>query len=166
MPLKFTLAPSAGGKAVVDVGFTKVDFAKPAAATFDFTPAQGREGHRGRRQARSDVQARAEPAGRPRRTLGDRGKSAKDTKVIGKGWTRSPSSTPAARACRRRTPTARAAGDAQKFLDSLGDKVSGKFGSGTVFKTRLVNALMTDNGKVYVGAVTKDALVDAANAGK
>jgi 2-keto-3-deoxy-6-phosphogluconate aldolase len=43
--------------------------------------------------------------------------------------------------------------------------VTGKFGSGTVFSTRLVNALVTDGGKVYVGAVTKDALVKAANAG-
>ena len=37
---------------------------------------------------------------------------------------------------------------------------------GTVFSTRLVNALITDNGKVYVGAVTQDALLKAANAAK
>ena len=55
---------------------------------------------------------------------------------------------------------------AQQFLDALGDKVTGDFGSGTVFKTRLVNALMTDDGKVYVGAVTKDALVKAADTAK
>ena len=42
--------------------------------------------------------------------------------------------------------------------------MTGKFGSGTVFSTRLVNALITDDGKVYAGAVTKDALVKAANA--
>ncbi len=41
--------------------------------------------------------------------------------------------------------------------------MTGKFGSGTVFKTRLVNALLTDDGKVYVGAVTEKALLDAAN---
>ncbi len=57
-------------------------------------------------------------------------------------------------------------GAAAGFLGSLGDQVKGKFGSGTVFSTRLVNALMTDDGKVYVGAVTKDALVKAADAGK
>ena len=51
-----------------------------------------------------------------------------------------------------------------EFLGSLGDKVTGKFGSGTVFSTRLVNALITDDGKVYVGAVDKDALVKAADA--
>jgi hypothetical protein len=52
------------------------------------------------------------------------------------------------------------------FLGSLGDQVSGTFGKGTVFSTRLVNALITDDGKVYAGAVTKDALVKAANEGK
>ena len=40
------------------------------------------------------------------------------------------------------------------------------FGKGTVFSTRLVNALITEDGKVYVGTVTKDALVKAAEAGK
>lgn len=56
--------------------------------------------------------------------------------------------------------------EAKNFLDMLGDKVEGKFGTGTIFKTRLVNALMTDDGTVYVGAVTKDALVKAANEDK
>ena len=40
-PLKFTLTPAGGGSAVVDAGFTKVDFGKPAASTFDFTPPKG-----------------------------------------------------------------------------------------------------------------------------
>lgn len=54
--------------------------------------------------------------------------------------------------------------DVDGFLNSLGDHVKGKFGSGTVFSTRLVNALITDDGKVYAGAVTKAALVKAADA--
>lgn len=57
-------------------------------------------------------------------------------------------------------------GDLGGFLGSFGDQVRGDFGSGTVFKTRLVNALITDDGKVYAGAVTKDALVKAADAAK
>jgi outer membrane lipoprotein-sorting protein len=40
-PLKFTLTPASGGAAVVDAGFVDVDFAKPAASTFDFTPPKG-----------------------------------------------------------------------------------------------------------------------------
>ena len=63
-------------------------------------------------------------------------------------------------------PSGGAGGDLGGFMDSLGDKVHGKFGSGTVFSTRLVNALITDDGKVYAGLVTKDALVKAADAGK
>ncbi|CAM5656462.1 hypothetical protein SBADM41S_04355 [Streptomyces badius] len=41
VPLKFTLSAASGGKAVVDAGFTKVDFSRPAASTFDFTPPKG-----------------------------------------------------------------------------------------------------------------------------
>ncbi len=98
------------------------------------------------------------------------------------GWAGSKApraSTSSARAGRRwppsRSPAARAScpgglgrrpAEAQGFLDALGDKVTGKFGSGTVFKTRLVNALLTDDGKVYVGAVTKDELVRVANGAK
>lgn len=41
LPLKFTLTPASGGAAVVDAGFTKVDFGRPSASTFDFTPPKG-----------------------------------------------------------------------------------------------------------------------------
>lgn len=41
-PLKFTLLPSGGGKAAIDIGFTKIDFSKPSASTFDFSPPRAR----------------------------------------------------------------------------------------------------------------------------
>ncbi|MFI5745769.1 outer membrane lipoprotein carrier protein LolA [Streptomyces sp. NPDC051644] len=170
VPLKFTLLPSSGGKAVVDAGFTKVDFAKPAASSFTFTPPKGAEvteADDAKAQQKTDgakglgMFPGAEGLGAE--GLGAGGQGSKDTKVIGEGWNaiaeiRTPGGTGL---------PSKASGDvpaqAQQFLDSLGDKVSGTFGSGTVFKTRLVNALMTDDGKVYVGAVTPDALVKAAN---
>ncbi|GAA4905758.1 outer membrane lipoprotein carrier protein LolA [Streptomyces coeruleoprunus] len=182
VPLKFTLTPSSGGKAVVDAGFTKVDFAKPAASTFDFTPPKG---------AKVTEEDGPDGLGGPHASpKGPEGEDLKGPKapegledldamegfpglnVIGEGWTTvvelggagEPGTAPG-------TPSGKAPAkgeeempaDAQKFLDSLGDKVTGTFGSGTVFKTRLVNALMTDDGKVYVGAVTEKALLDAAN---
>ncbi|NLU72506.1 DUF2092 domain-containing protein [Streptomyces sp. HNM0575] len=52
----------------------------------------------------------------------------------------------------------------KQLLDGFSDKVKGDFGTGRVFHTRLVNALMTDDGKVYVGAVTKEGLIKAADA--
>ncbi|GGR73034.1 hypothetical protein GCM10010252_09380 [Streptomyces aureoverticillatus] len=161
-PLKFTLSPAGGGSAVVDAGFTKVDFGKPAASTFDFKPPKGTKvteegdatGHRGKDGG--DFKG-MEP-----------GDGLNGLNVIGDGWTSiAELKTPGGRGL----PTSGSGSDsgdvppeAEKFLNSLGDQVKGDFGSGTVFKTRLINALVTDDGKVYVGAVTKDALVKAANA--
>ncbi|WP_172385785.1 outer membrane lipoprotein carrier protein LolA [Streptomyces sp. MNP-20] len=149
-PLKFTLTPASGGSAVVDVGFTKVDFAAPSASTFDFKPAKG-------------TKVTEEDGGSARHKSGGFKGAEPAVNVIGEGWTSvAELELPGGQGL----PTSGSAdvpADAQRFLDSLGDKVSGKFGSGTVFKTRLINALITDDGKVYVGAVTKDALVEAAN---
>ncbi|MFE4955736.1 outer membrane lipoprotein carrier protein LolA [Streptomyces sp. NPDC056653] len=166
VPLKFTLSPSSGGKAVIDAGFTSVDFAKPAGSSFTFTPPKGAkvtEADDAKAQQQAGKQAPefkvpGGPAGL------DELAGGKGAKVIGEGWTAvAEIEAPGGRAI----PTSPKSGDvppaAQQFLDSFGDKVTGKFGSGTVFKTRLVNALMTDDGKVYVGLVTKDALVRAAN---
>ncbi|WP_326767158.1 DUF2092 domain-containing protein [Streptomyces sp. NBC_01591] len=164
VPLKFTLLPSSGGKAIVDAGFTKVDFSKPDASSFTFTPPKGTEvteADDAKAQHEADKGLGDLIPGAEGLGAGDQG--AKNTKVIGEGWNAiAEITTPGSTGL-----PSKASGDvpaeAQQFLDALGDKVTGKFGSGTVFKTRLVNALMTDDGKVYVGAVTKDALVQAAN---
>lgn len=180
MPLKFTLTPSSGGAAVIDAGFTQVSFAKPAASTFDFTPPKGakvtEEGEldgaasehgapSGHGAGKSEDELRKELD----KELGglkseDRlGKASGGPEVIGEGW----NSVAVFDTGGEGVPSgAEVGGDMGGFLDSLGDKVTGKFGSGTVFKTRLINALITDDGKVYVGAVDKEALVKAAESGK
>ncbi|MEV8527949.1 DUF2092 domain-containing protein [Streptomyces sp. NPDC052000] len=159
VPLKFTLSPSAGGKAVVDAGFTKVDFSKPAADTFAFSAPKGAK------VTEDDGKQDRKPQQNLPGGLGGFGdaKNAKNAKVIGKGWTAIAELDTGGKGMPKADNNSKSGGDAQKFLDSLGAKVTGKFGTGTVFKTRLVNALITDNGKVYVGAVTKEALLDAAN---
>ncbi|MFJ9716819.1 outer membrane lipoprotein carrier protein LolA [Streptomyces sp. NPDC101213] len=160
LPLKFTLTPASGGAAVVDAGFTQVSFAKPSAATFDFTPPKG---------AKVTEGDGADAAGGvPTPPKGAEEGFAKDLAgldVLGEGWT----SVATFNTGGEGLPSAGDlpdAGGLGGFLDSFGDKVDGTFGSGTVFSTRLVNALVTDDGKLYVGAVTKDALVKAANAGE
>ncbi|MFI6282271.1 outer membrane lipoprotein carrier protein LolA [Streptomyces sp. NPDC050988] len=158
LPLKFTLTPASGGAAVIDAGFTKVDFSKPAASTFDFSPPKGTKVTEGDEAKAEDKADRAQPKGGE-----DLGKEFQGLNVIGEGW----SSIAQFDTGGEGMPSeSSGAGDAGRFLDSLGDHVTGKFGSGTVFSTRLVNALITDDGKVYAGAVTKDALVKAANAAK
>ncbi|MGY4965569.1 LolA family protein [Streptomyces sp. 900105245] len=157
-PLKFTLTPRSGGAAVLDAGFTQVSFAEPAASTFDFTPPKGakvtedQDGPKGREHAHrggDDFGKGGE----------DFGKGLDGATVIGKGWTSVATFDTGAGGG---LPTGSQGG----FLGSLGEQVSGKFGKGTVFSTRLVNALITDDGKVYAGAVTKEALVKAADTGK
>ncbi|NBM15684.1 outer membrane lipoprotein carrier protein LolA [Streptomyces sp. GC420] len=167
VPLKFTLSPAGGGKAVIDAGFTKVDFSKPAASTFDFSPPKGAK-------VTEADEAEAEK-GLGKDFEKEFGEGFKDgagvedhedvqgPNIIGEGWTaiaefESPGGEGLSVPEDGEIPA-----EAQGLLDSLGDKVTGKFGSGTVFSTRLINALVTEDGKMYVGAVTKDALVDAAN---
>ncbi|MER6072256.1 DUF2092 domain-containing protein [Streptomyces sp. NPDC001817] len=154
-PLKFTLTPKSGGAAVLDVGFTQVSFAEPAASTFAFTPPKGAKVT----EEKKDDAARKHAPGSGE----DFAKGMNGANVLGKGWTSIATFDTGAKGG---LPTGSRGGDLGGFLGSLGDKVSGKFGKGTVFSTRLVNALITDDGKVYAGAVTKDALVKAANTGK
>ncbi|MER6734845.1 LolA family protein [Streptomyces puniciscabiei] len=155
MPLKFTLTPKSGGAAVLDVGFTQVSFARPAASAFSFTPPKGAKVTEEKKD--SAARKHAPDSGE------DFAKGRNGANVLGKGWTSIATFDTGAKGG---LPTGSRGGDLGGFLGSLGDKVSGKFGKGTVFSTRLVNALITDDGKVYAGAVTKDALVKAANAGK
>ncbi|MDH6698677.1 sigma-E factor regulatory protein RseB domain-containing protein [Streptomyces sp. MAA16] len=169
LPLKFTLTPATGGAAVVDAGFTKVSFAKPAASTFDFTPPKGAkvtEGADAEHGTRSD---KAEKHGKQGTDAakGVEGRAGRDSldgvNVIGDGW------DSIAAFDTGQGSSGGSGGDLGALgglAGSLGDKVKGSFGSGTVLSTRLINALVTDDGKVYVGAVTKDALVKAADAAK
>ncbi|WP_215448471.1 DUF2092 domain-containing protein [Streptomyces sp. ATCC 21386] len=187
LPLKFTLTPASGGAAVVDAGFTKVDFGKPSASTFDFTPPKGAkvteadEAEKSAGHESGSGDSLFEGPGKHGEFKNEDGKGLKapegseeefasgldGLKMIGKGWSTiavidggSEAGMP--------TDGGESSGDARVdgFLNSLGDQVKGEFGSGTVFKTRLINVLFTDDGKVYAGAVTKDALVKAANAAK
>lgn len=173
VPLKFTLTPASGGAAVVDAGFTQVDFAKPAASTFDFSPPKGTKVTEGDELGKSDHKAAPgygdlKPGKEGAHKDAKAGEEAFDgLQTIGEGWNTivrldggEDAGKPAGSGSDELPP------EASRFMDSLGDKVTGKFGSGTVFSTRLVNALITDDGRIYAGAVTKDALVKAADAGK
>ncbi|MEV6326319.1 DUF2092 domain-containing protein [Streptomyces sp. NPDC051909] len=170
-PLKFTLDSVSGGKPVVDAGFTKVDFAKPAADTFDFKAPKGAkvtEGAADRAGKDAEDEFGKEFGGGLGGLIpgleqgGKGGADGSGPEIIGEGWTTVAKLNTGAPAPK----TDEAPKEVQGFLDALGDKVSGKFGSGTVFKTKIVNVLMTDSGTVYVGAVTPDKLVSVADSAK
>lgn len=142
-PLQFTLTPKGGGKPAVDVAYTEVDFTAPDADTFDFAPPKG-----------TDV-TEADPAKPGKRAEGKgmpQGKEhAERTATSGKGW--------------ESVAVIKNAGDVHGSAAGVeGDKVQGDFGAGRLVSTRLLNALLTDDGTVYVGAVTKEGLIKAADA--
>ncbi|RFU87726.1 DUF2092 domain-containing protein [Streptomyces triticagri] len=161
VPLKFTLNPSSGGKAAIDAGFTDVDFAEPDAKTFDFKPNKGTK------------VTEADEAGKEHK--GDKGprpegledlEGLEGMNVIGEGWSSIATFDTGAPLPTSGSASGDVPPEADKLLSALGDQVKGDFGKGTVFSTRLVNALITEDGKVYAGAVDKATLVKAANAAK
>ncbi|MCM9081187.1 DUF2092 domain-containing protein [Streptomyces spororaveus] len=172
VPLRVQLLSAQGGKPIVDAGFTKVDFAKPAADTFSFTAPKGAkvtegvdEAGKGKASGDEHWKALESIPGLGGLTGGPGGKG--DVKVLGEGWsTIARIDSGVNRSLKDLENDKNAPKEAKQFLGALGDKVTGKFGEGRVLSTRVVNALITDDGKVYVGAVTKDALVKAADANK
>lgn len=164
VPLRFTLAPKGGGKAIVDVAFTKVDFAKPSAATFDFSPPKGAKvtTEKAGEHATEDGTHGTRPA--PGELSGLDGLGGVD--VLGKGWDSIAELQLPKDALNQSPGQAKDQGsEGPSLLSSFGKDVKGDFGTGTVVGTRLVNALITESGKVYVGTVNQDALIRAANAG-
>ncbi|WP_031524086.1 LolA family protein [Streptomyces sp. NRRL F-5123] len=170
VPLKFSLDAASGGKPIVEVGYTRVSFAKPAAATFDFTPGKGvkvTEGGAGNGKEQTPELApgsgaptfvgsgwdtvavfRTKAALSPGAERNDSAKAWKDAK----GKDGKPGG-------RDRGPA-----DVGSVLSGFGKHVTGGFGSGTLFHTRLVNVLVTQDGTIYAGAVTQSALEAAASA--
>ncbi|MGO4463106.1 sigma-E factor regulatory protein RseB domain-containing protein [Streptomyces sp. M-16] len=175
VPLRVQLLSSQGGKPIAEAGFTQVDFAKPGADAFSFTPPKGakvtegadKAAGKGGEHGKEFGPLEAFP-GLDALTGGADGKGGKgDVKVLGEGWaTVARIDTGAGKNLSDIEKDKNAPKEAKQFLNSLGDKVTGKFGEGRIFSTRLVNALITDDGKVYVGAVTKDQLVKTADSAK
>ncbi len=163
-PLSFSIAPAGGGKPVVEIAYTQVDFGTPAASAFHFTVPKGAHVTQAAphdTRAPHDTPGAHLPAARHggAGTPGLAGLSGGD--VIGQGWTAvAELKAPAAGSKGHR---AGGPGDVAGMLGALGKPVSGSFGSGTVIGTRIVNVLITKDGAVFAGAVTPATLVKAAD---
>ncbi|WP_181442300.1 LolA family protein [Streptomyces tateyamensis] len=151
-PLAVKVTTTSGATAL-DVHFATVSFAKPDAATFDFTPPKGAKVTE--QQDAAGQAKRAEPA-RPEQP------GAGSRKVIGEDWNTVVSfALPKDGAAGAAKPApGRPAGlpDALGMVKSLGKPVAG----GTLISTKVLNVLITDDGRVYAGAVTPTVLQNAA----
>ncbi|MCX5211188.1 DUF2092 domain-containing protein [Kitasatospora sp. NBC_00240] len=151
-----------GGATVFDAHFSDVSFAKPDAKTFEFSLPKGAkvvEQKAGEPKAGGQPGAGAADAGRG----AEEARAAKDSlNVIGEGWTTVVSlklpagEIPAEAAGRHGSEVA--GQSVQSLARALGKPVKG----GSLISTKVLNALVTDDGRVFAGAVTLPVLQSAA----
>jgi outer membrane lipoprotein-sorting protein len=144
----------AGSLKVFSVGFTKVDFAKPAAKYFEFTPPAGAK------VTEATPKGTGTPSKRP--TKGTTKKPSDEPTVVGKGWSTvvitkaNPSAAPTGRSGQQSTGP----NPLEQLLNQL-PRVSGNWGSGRLLAGTAFSAVLTDDGRVAVGSVRPDVLYAA-----
>ncbi|SEL02794.1 LolA family protein [Streptacidiphilus jiangxiensis] len=147
MPLGLQVDPSDGSSPIADIQFTNISYAAPAANSFDFTLPQGAK--LTTKSAQQAAHGVPDKPSVPRTGTGQAGQHPNpgDVQVLGSGWTTVYKLSPAAagKGAKGGNPLG-----ALGALKEVGHSVPG----GTLFTTKVVNVLVTDNGTVYAGAVT------------
>ncbi len=152
VPLRLQVYARGASTPAFQVGYTAIQFVTPDPAELTFTPPPG--------------------AKVTKESLGRRPSSApsgqlSDVSTIGSGWLTvldAPSAgltTPGGKPASGKI----ASGDSGAVLNALlgsATQVSGSWGSGRLLQTSLVSVLITDSGRVFVGAVQPSVLYAAA----
>ena len=139
----------ADAQTVAEVGFTAVEFATPDAGQFLFNPPPGAKvTEKGAVKPPADH----ELADAERERARDAAEGVEDnTTVVGEGWTA---------VVVTEMPDDAASGQLDAVLASL-PAVSGKWGSGKLMAGTAFSAVITDDGRLAVGAVQPQLLYDA-----
>jgi outer membrane lipoprotein-sorting protein len=169
VPLRVQVFARGATTPAFQVGYTKVDFVKPAAANFDFTPPPGAKVTTTGSTGSSPAHQANPQQGAP--------------KVLGQDWlsvavlpadalsgiSGSGNAASAAGQAAQNVGGSPGAGsgsvDNAAILGALlkaATPVHGTWGSGKLLRTSLVSILITDSGKVLVGSVTPAILYSAA----
>jgi outer membrane lipoprotein-sorting protein len=154
LPLRVQIFGRTGDTPAVEVGFTQVSFARPDAQEFTFNPPPGAKVTEGGTSSGGGGLGFLLPDGAGMPSVAGKGRTA----VVGKGWTSVLVYKTSALAGdsgngRERGP--------QAIMQAL-PAVSGSWGSGHLLAGPLFSALLTDDGRLLVGAVTPDRLYAAA----
>jgi outer membrane lipoprotein-sorting protein len=161
VPVRVQVFAKSVADPVFEVGFSSVDFARPDGAQFAFKPPPGTTVTEGKTPAVGKAAASSKT-----NTLAPQSKSADMPTVIGKGWGSAlVVKMPAPTASAGTTSGTGAATDKtvaglMKYVGML-PKVSGKWGSGHLMAGTAFSALLTDDGRLVVGAVTPKGLYAA-----
>ena len=149
VPLRVQVFARGADKPAINAGFTKVDFSVPAASRFTFTPPPG------------STVTQVQPAPSSQRPTPKRPVS---WRTVGSGWStvlvgRAPASSPGA------GPSGQAPSGTPDGLMQLLPRVSGAWGSGHLLKSALFSAVITNDGRIAVGAVAPSQLYAALRHG-
>lgn len=151
LPLRFEVFAAGGDRPAFELAFTQIDYARPDADQFTFNPPPGVQVTEKKggweHPEQSEQPGPTNDGGHP------------DLRTVGTGWT----TVLVAKIDEVERPTA-AAEDAPD-LDLLAGQlpaVQGDWGSGRLFRTDLVTALLTDDGRLIVGAVSPERLYEVA----
>jgi outer membrane lipoprotein-sorting protein len=152
LPLKVIVDARGQKSDAFTVGFSSIDFSKPAASTFDFTPPKGASVSMqkipGTNAPHKHGPVSPDPDATPKTAHATPG-------VSGTGWD-SVVTIPAA--ATGETGTAKVSGSQSALLNELTTPVTG----GRAIQTSLLSVLVRDDGSVLVGAVPIAALEAAA----
>ena len=156
VPTRVTVTSTVTGQPALTVGFTDVSFTPPDPSVFAFTPPAG-----------ATVEEKtASDSGAPSAAPAT-GADTPSPQVVGKGWS---SVLVLAGVSNLATPPGQSGTAGTSGVGDLGavvaalPEVSGPWGSGRLLTSHLVSALLTDDGRVLVGAVDAKTLEAAAAA--
>ncbi|MGW4425170.1 LolA family protein [Streptosporangium sp. NPDC004631] len=160
VPLRVQVYARSAAEPAFEIGFTSVTFTPPAPDNFTFTPPAG---------TKVEEKSLAD-AGRMLEARQERAEGLKDrVKTVGVGWTSVavfPFSARDLGAQVERGQGGRPGGqDASAIAGALlksATRVNGPWGGGRVVQTKLLSALLTDDGRLLVGAVTPAKLAEVA----
>ena len=150
LPLRVLVNARGADSPAIDVSFQQVSFARPDPDQFVFNPPPGakvEEVDRERAADKTEPPAPTKP-GQPGQP--NKGEAGRDFASVGSGWTR---------VLVLRAPTGE--GGVPAELEALLQNLP-RLGNGRVVKGTLFSVLITDDGRILVGAVTPDRLVRAA----
>jgi outer membrane lipoprotein-sorting protein len=149
LPLRVVVHARGVDEPAIELAFTGISFNRPDADQFVFNPPPGA----------TVVEEQGRPADKHTGTP-ETGKDAKASgrpTVVGSGWT----SVFVLRAPAGIGPDA-SADERFGALIRLLPRLSGSWGGGHVLSSRLFSVLITDDGRILVGAVTPERLAEAA----
>lgn len=158
VPLRTRVMAVGKDNPAFEIAFARIAFEVPPAEHFTFTPPQGTKVTESSQPKLEE--SKAEEVGK-----------GEGVEVIGEGWT-------AVAELKNGDITSLLNGEDDAFKDAPAEakdglagaqtllqglpQVSGAWGSGRVFTSTLVNALITDDGRILIGAVSVDKLVEVA----